>query len=397
LLRRRRTSPRRETPYNRSAGSRPIRFRRNVIIIARINSALGYSGLAVLFLMIAGCSAGPMPVPVQQAAMTDADLRDQPHVLLDEGSKTGIAIDPNAVELDRFEWRYSNFDGRLIVTPNYKIYTTSPREEFVEQLPLFFESALAHYSTYLGKLPRPKQRMETYLFSDRRQWAAKTRELLPHQANVFETLGRGGFATQGTAVLYYIDHPRSRSHRDTFSIAAHEGWHQYTQLAFRNSLPIWLEEGIATYMESFRVTRDGQPQFTPWMNRERWYALRTAVVQDRLIPLEDLLRRTPQSFLETGKNRLLVYYAQVWALTRFLAEGNDGLHREALEQVLQDAATGSLATRLSSSGARHQRRLSNATSRSGPWIILEYFNADLDEFERDYLRYVDQITGRGQR
>jgi len=329
----------------------------------------------------------------------DREREPQQEVHSRDDKTAAPRVDPQSVVLERHVWQYSNFEGELLVTPNYKIYTTARREEFVEHLPLFFESALVHYTTHLGDLPRPAERMDTYLFQDRRQWAAKTREILPHQSNVFETLGRGGFATQGTAVLYYIDWSRSRSHRDTFSIAAHECWHQYTQRTFRDSLPIWLEEGVATYMESFRVSEDGQSEFMPWRNGERWRALRRAVADDRLIPLSELLRRSPQSFLETGKNRLLVYYAQVWALTRFLAEGEDGTYRAALEEVLHDAATGKLSRRLTSSefSSRHGRRISAATGRSGPWIILEYFNDDLDAFEQEYLEYVDRITARGRR
>lgn len=357
------------------------------------------SMLAAAMLLVAGCSS-PTTAPVQQAAMEDHHDGDtQRHVVSDSSNGEGQRIDPDAIVIDRHEWRYSNFDGQLLVTPNYKIYTTSPRDDFVDHLPLFFEAALAHYTSYLGDLPQPQGRMETYLFQDRRQWAAKTREVLPHQSNVFETLGRGGFATQGTAVLYYIDHPRSRSSRDTFSIAAHECWHQYTQQTFRNPLPIWLEEGVATYMESFRVSSDGQPQFMPWRNGERWRALRRASYNDTLIPISELLRRSPQSFLETGKSRLLVYYAQVWALTRFLAEGEDGKYRANFEEVLHDAASGKLAGRLTSSefASRHGRRISSATGRSGPWIILEYFNDDLDAFEGEYLAYIDRITARGRR
>jgi hypothetical protein len=355
--------------------------------------------LTAIALVMAGCTSSRVAT-VQQAAMDDyQEQQTQRHVVRDDDDRTVSAIDPDAIEVARHTWKYSNFEGQLLVTPNYNIYTTATRDDFVDHLPLFFEAALAHYTTYLGKLPRPKERMDTYLFQDRRQWAAKTRELLPHQSNVFETLGRGGFATQGTAVLYYIDWPSSRSHRDTYSIAAHECWHQYTQRTFRNPLPIWLEEGVATYMESFRVSSDGQPQFMPWRNGERWRALRRAAQDDRLIPLSELLRRSPQSFLETGKNRLLVYYAQVWALTRFLVEGEDGKYREGLEEVLYDAATGKLAGRLTSSefSSRHGRRISAATGRSGPWIILEYFNPDLDEFEEAYLDYIERITGRGRR
>src|SRR5690606_28941593 len=149
------------------------------------------------------------------------------------------------------------------------------------------------------------------------------------------------------SVLYYID--RYSFPYDTLAIAAHEGWHQYTQQTFKHQLPVWLEEGIATYMEGFRRNDDGVLVFTPAANRERQETLRRAVRRGHLIPLNDLLTRTPQSFLGSSKETLLVYYAQVWALTNFLAEGENGRYRAALAEVLTDAAEGRLVGRLAAS------------------------------------------------
>src|SRR6185503_10436721 len=93
--------------------------------------------------------------------------------------------------------------------------------------------------------------------------------------------------------------------RDTLAIAAHEGWHQYTQETFKHQLPIWLEEGIATYMEGYRSSRDAEPEFLPWANFERRDALRDAVRSKKLIGMDELLTRSPQSFLSHSKDSLL--------------------------------------------------------------------------------------------
>lgn len=302
--------------------------------------------------------------------------------------------EPTSVAYTATPWQFAAYSGQLLKTPSYHIYTTVEMENFVERLPLFYELALVHYTSVLGDLPQPDSVLETYLFHDRRQWQAKTRQMLPDQADIFGSLGRGGFTTRGIAVLYYIDWRNSRTSRDTFAIAAHEGWHQYTQQTFRHTLPVWLEEGIATYMEGFSLTHDGSPQFRPYANRERRTALARAVRDDELIPLNDLLRRSPQSFLSTGRDNLLVYYAQVWALTRFMVEWEDGMYRAGLEEALQDAAYGRLAGRLMESEAigSGRRRGAAMTSRVGPWIILEYMNSDLAEFEQQYIEFVNSLT-----
>lgn len=280
-------------------------------------------------------------------------------------------------------WRFGDYEGQILTTPNYRLYSTLTQPGMQERLPLFMERALAHYTSALGSLPDPPKRLESYLFQTRNQWEAKTRQILPRQAATFLTLGRGGFTTRGTSVLFYI----GRS--DTLAIAAHEGWHQYSQETLRQQLPLWLEEGVATYMEGFVSHPDGLPKFRAWANLERYHTLRDAVRQDRLISLEELLTRSPQSFLEVGKSRLLIYYAQVWALAHFLAEGEEGRYRDALQRVLQDASTG----RLLGTRAGHRRQ----PRRLGSQVVVAYFEPDLALFEQRYLKFVGEIVQTGGR
>ena len=82
------------------------------------------------------------------------------------------------------------------------------------------------------------------------------------------------------------------------AIAAHEGWHQYTQTTFQNPLPVWLEEGLACYMEGFGWNREGTgtPTFNAWKNPERFDALARAYRENRLQPLDSLFRYAPQDF-----------------------------------------------------------------------------------------------------
>jgi hypothetical protein len=83
----------------------------------------------------------------------------------------------------------------------------------------------------------------------------------------------------------------------------------------------------------------------------------------------------------------------VWALARFLAEGEGGRYRPALETLLSDAAYGRLAGRLAASKvAGLDRRGVLQKSRNGPAILLEYFNSDLSEFEYEFDQYVRRLT-----
>jgi hypothetical protein len=300
-------------------------------------------------------------------------------------------LDLSPEQIARQPWAFAEAQGVVLATPHYRIHTTIDDERILQRLPVFLERALAHYTSALADLPLPTEPLDTYLFRTRSQWQLKTQQLLPDQADLFSNLGRGGFTTRGTSVLYYIDWYGYT--RDTFAIAAHEGWHQYTQNTFKHQLPIWLEEGVATYMEGYR-TIDGEAVFQPSANRERRDALRGAVRSGQLISLDELLSRTPQAFLDSGKSKLLRYYAQVWALTLFLAEGEDGRYRAALSQLLKDAANGRFASRMMTSpmtsGSR--RRGSNVQVRLGPAVLQEYFNADLSAFEKQFASFMTSLA-----
>ncbi len=319
---------------------------------------------------VGGCVAGQGHHGVNAASLPDAGASVSPQPI-------------TTVRVQRRPWNFAGHSGQIITTPNYRVHTTMTRQSVLDRLPLFLERALAHYRTALARLPEPGSRLDTYLFESRGQWEAKTRQMLPKQASTFLTLGRGGFTTRGISVLYYI------GRRDTLSIAAHEGWHQFSQETFRSQLPLWLEEGIATYMEGYTSYPDGLPKFRPWANDERYRTLRDAVRANALLPLEALLGRTPQSFLKESKSRLLVYYAQVWALTHFLAEGANGRHRGALTEVLLDAARGRLAVEtLGSRGGPGGVRL-------GPAVLEAYFDSDIEAFEQEFLQFVRAAVRTG--
>ena len=181
---------------------------------------------------------------------------------------------------------------------------------------------------------------------------------------------------------------------DTFAIVAHEGWHQYAQTTFVHQLPVWLEEGIATYMEGYLAEPDGCVEFWPWANRERYRTLRHAVRTDKLIGLDEVIARTPQSFLESSKDQLLVYYSQVWAFVHFLREGRDGQYRTALTQLLADAAHGRDAPPTSNArqGDQHHAPL---RARLSSVLLRQHFNADLDTIQAQYSEFVRKLVAPG--
>ncbi len=282
--------------------------------------------------------------------------------------------------------------GALVSTPHYALYTTLEDGWLAEKIPAYLESALEHYRTAIIELPLPEEPMETYILGERAQWQAFTRMLLPGEAGLYLSLGKGGFTTRGRAVLYDI------GRWDTLCITAHEGWHQFCQNTFKETLPAWMDEGIATYMEGCRFERSYDiPRFMPWRNFERFNELRRTVRRGGLIPVVELLTRSPEFFLQQGRERLLAYYAQVWALTHFFMEGEGGRYRPAMEAVLRDAHEGRLGQTLIESeelGAIDDRRRASKGAR-GLAVTVVYFNSDLDELQSQFDAFLRQVVSRG--
>ena len=58
--------------------------------------------------------------------------------------------------------------------------------------------------------------------------------------------------------------------------------------------------------------------------------------------LDELLNARPQDYVSQANDSLLTYYAQLWALSHFLNEGEQGVHSGHLRQLLSDAADGEM-------------------------------------------------------
>lgn len=355
---------------------------------------LSVTGAALILAVAGGCagrasrqSGSPLdgddaPRP---AGQTEASgVKTQPSTL---GAYVPGATAASVVESSE-PWAFAGATGKMIRTKHYRVFTTVRDAVVVQRAPLFLEVAIGHYRTALGDLPAPPIRLDTFLMANRPQWTRLTLELLGREGERYTSIPRGGFATGGRAFLWDI------GVFDTLAIAAHEGWHQYTQRTFLEGLPIYLEEGIATYMEGHRWL-GASPTFQPWANVERFDQLRSAVGKKEIRPLRELLSSAPQDLLMRTGDAALNYYAQVWAFTHFLDEGAGGRHAAAFRRLVRDAAEGRLTATLTAS-IGPQRAAEAVGRRRGPEVIEVYFG-DLDTLAGEYTAFIDRLTRAGSR
>ncbi|MFN0131893.1 MAG: hypothetical protein ACKVW3_05100 [Phycisphaerales bacterium] len=286
-------------------------------------------------------------------------------------------------------WEFDGTPGIVLRTAHHRLFTTEADPQLLEQLPTFLEAVVDHYVTALGPLPRPALRLDTFLLRDRTQWERLTRQVMGDEAHVYLRIQRGGFSSGGRAILWTI------GRRDTLAILAHEGWHQYAQRTFRDALPGWADEGVATYMEGFVPTVAGAaPIMAPWANPERFDQLRSAFESGSLIPLQRLITVAPRELIAAGGNEALTYYGQVWALIHFLREGGNGMageHRQQLMNLVADTAAGRMRRYVE---ARAARRIPAATptDRLGAEVFRAYFGPDLAAADREFRVFVASIA-----
>lgn len=289
-------------------------------------------------------------------------------------------------------WTHMGIRGRMITTAGYRIYTTESSTLLLRRIPVFLELAMERY-TQISGLDRPSRRLETYVLASRPQWAALTRRFTGERASTYLQIRAGGFAEGGRALLFDI------GSRGTFAVAAHEGWHQFTQSVLRNPLPIWLEEGLGAYMEGYRWNPRApeQPIFLPWSNVERFDRLRDLVSAGRLVSLPDLLERRPQDLLTAYSNEdALDYYAQVWALAHMFFEGDSGRYAPSLRRLIADAASGNLYREITEKSGRRAAQI-YASRRTGSTVFELYFDSDLEGASRLYEAFVAEIISTGGR
>ncbi|MFT5422707.1 MAG: hypothetical protein ACI89L_000472 [Phycisphaerales bacterium] len=304
---------------------------------------------------------------------------------------TGSATSRNGVVKDMEAWSFERTPGRVFETSNFRVFTTLDDSELLDRLPAFLEGSLIRYRTSLGELTKPTDKLVTYAMGTRPQWAALTRRLMGPQAGLYLQIARGGYAANGKGVYFDL------GPRDTLAVAAHEGWHQYTQATFAEPLPVWLDEGLATWHEGFRWDRHAGALFLPWSNPQRFDRLRQVVEGDRVTPMTELLDTRPQDLIATSNDQTLDYYAQVWALIHFLVEGDDGAHRAVVETMLQEAATGGVYQRvLDAFGQAVTYRA--RTRRTGIEPLLVYLDGrDPRAMAQSYDAFVKRLARPGSR
>lgn len=306
------------------------------------------------------------------------------------GGTQSITFDLPDFQLIQEDWEFRGRPGKAITTDHFEIYTTLGDEVLRNYLPGFLETTYRFYTSLLAP-PEDSirsERMTTYVFENRLQWDAFTKQHYPARWALYRKISAGGFAEGGSCVTYNI----GRS--NTLSVLAHEGWHQYVGSRFSDPIPAWVNEGLATYCEAVEFRGD-TPHFTPQHNTFRINHLRHALAAGETLSVAELLdTNAGQVIDESQVVRTNTYYAQSWALVVYLRHGGDGRYAEGFEKMLEGVRNGTI--RIETQAARVASASPSQTSY-GAATFYAYITDDLETFESGFMKYLEEMCYKPSR
>lgn len=326
-----------------------------------------------------------LPAPLLAALLTASLLPAacQPATVARVPSMTALHQIANQ-PLATTPWKFGHTDGTLITTPHFRLYTTIKDPLYQRLLVQVLEAAHDRFAALNGSHAAPGL-MDCYVFGTRPDWELFTRLRMGSNAPVYLQISAGGYCQEGVFAGYDIG-------RDsTLSVVAHEAFHQYSWFAYKDRLPSWLEEGLATQSEAL-AWEGATPRFEPKLNDRRRAALRAAVREKRLWKLEDLTTTHAGRVVQKSQKQVDAYYAQLWALVLFLEQGK---YRPGLQRLLADARQGTLSQSLAGTGLS-QRDIQRYTERwnqtAGPLYLRKYIHHDLHALEKEYIAFMRNLA-----
>ena len=297
----------------------------------------------------------------------------------------GAARNPELLEmarqpLDVQPWSFAEHRGEMIHTEHYQIYTTIDDNLYKHLLARLLE---ATHDRMMEVIPEYRQTkpLDCYVFDSRGQWESYTRARAGSNAPIYLQISSGGYCQEGVFAGYDIGRDQ------TLSVVAHEAWHQYSWFAFKDRLPSWLEEGMATQNEAIDW-QGADPVFKPETNWRRNAGLRQAIRNNSMWSLTDLVATHAGLVIKESQGKIDAYYAELWSLVLFLQQSP--VYAPRLKSLLADASAGKLNQLLAGSGVT-QREIQGFTEHwnavAGPLYLRLYINPDLAALEREYLEW----------
>jgi len=296
--------------------------------------------ILIVLLLLTGC---------QESATTATTNNKGPKLSTPDGMTKYLENVPAIKDVGT--WENGHGPGITITTEHYQIHTTLLDPLMLRQVPAFMESA---YRAYQEQLPDPidtKTIFTIYLFAGRAQWEDFT---------------------------------------NTF---AYPHGHMYMKIKTYR-LPSWLDEGIATLFEVSQYEKDSlRFIFRPERNG-RLISLRNTLLKNKMIPLRQLIALNPGEVVNETDS-IMAFYAQSYALVRFLREHEYGKRLKQYHNMLLGALRGNWPLKPHMQRIASDRNIPLTThwnSFVSPMLFKSYISEDFQAIEDEYVSFCRKIV-----
>jgi hypothetical protein len=276
------------------------------------------------------------------------------------------------------QWQEAGIAGREFQTDHYLIHTTIEDGQTVRRFATVLEAGYAQYQQLAPGIPLSQHPFHAFYFARHDEWAAHTIATTGNDADAYLSVFNGGYTWRDEIVCWLGNEP------DTLLTCAHEGLHQFIARNFRRRLPPALEEGLASTYENLSIN-ETEVTFDLVHNPRRQKALRDAVEQGWLIPLETLILLHAGDLRDRDPALKEIYYAQCWALAVMLRR--EPQYRSGFEHLLKATATGNQTIDIGpgdGSSLYHADRIRS--------LLQQHLAPDWEKFTSDYQRIVRQLA-----
>jgi hypothetical protein len=219
--------------------------------------------------------------------------------------------------------------GREFRTEHYRILSDLGPDDtraYGAHLDLLYEE----YARRLAGLPQQAPEVPFVLmFAQQSDYLATLRS--EYGINAAGSGGMFFVSPRGAALAFFTERlPRSR----VLHVVQHEGFHQYAHSRFANTLPMWVNEGLAEFFGEAVVVEGrvvvGQASPGPVA------AIRAAIEAGTTVPFLRMLTMTPDEWNENVRSGdAAIQYMQAWSMVQFLGWAEGGRHQRGFEQYLR--------------------------------------------------------------
>lgn len=218
----------------------------------------------------------------------------------------GVINKPGA-DKEKLPWE----QARITETAHY-IIKTNLSQEALNDICYVMECFYIEAKSIFKLAEEPKDKLKIYVFKEAKEYHDRGG---PFNGLYF-----------GEGIMTFYQPSTNPKSSNTTSILLHEGTHQFVDLVCKARVPIWINEGLATYYESSKF--EGTFLKTNIINYGRLSLIKDMIKKKDVPRLEDLINIRQMNFA-------IYEYAHTWSLIYFFMNYNKGQYADELENYFE--------------------------------------------------------------